>query len=131
MDSGSFRVLCVDDDADCRELINVWLRLAPDSYEMTSCPDAAGALHFLKQKSVDVIILDDWLPDSSGVDLCREIRKVDRTTPILFFSASAFRSTITQAFEAGANSYITKPADGEEFVSVIENLLKPTHAIAA
>ena len=131
MDSGRFLVLCVDDDADCRELINVWLRLAPDSYELTSCADAAEALHTLKKKSFDVMILDDWLPDSSGVDLCREIRKTDRATPILFFSASAFRSTINEAFEAGANSYITKPADGEEFVEAIENLLEAFQSVAA
>jgi DNA-binding response OmpR family regulator len=131
MDSGSFRVLCVDDDADCRELIKMWLRLAPGSYELTSCANAAEALHILKRTRFDVMILDDWLPDSSGIDLCREIRKTNRATPILFFSASAFRSTINEAFEAGANTYITKPADGDEFVGVVENLLKSYQAVAA
>jgi DNA-binding response OmpR family regulator len=58
----------------------------------------------------DLIILDNWyVADGHGIDLCRRIRCLDPTTPILFYSANAVPGDIQRAFEAGAQAYLALP----------------------
>lgn len=121
MVTSKFRILCTEDDADTRDLI-VFLLNARNCEVITSASstesmELAGAQHF------DLYLLDNWLPDSSGIDLCKELRKIDPKTPILFYSGAAYDKDKKQALESGAQAYMTKPADGDELVATILGLI--------
>jgi DNA-binding response OmpR family regulator len=68
-------------------------------------------------------MIDNWLAEGSGVMLCRYVRVFDQDTPILFHSAAAYESDIREALEAGAQEYVTKPADPELLLRTIRALM--------
>ena len=85
-----------------------------------------AARHFLAASKPDVLVLDNTLPDWSGHDFCREIRK-HTVASILFFAAAGSELEIMEAFAAGANDYIPTPFPNEEFgawVAAHINLIK-------
>jgi CheY-like chemotaxis protein len=67
-------------------------------------------------------VIDSWLPEMDGVALCEHIRKSDKTTPIVFFSGVAHKAEQERARAAGANEFLIKPINSENFVSAIEKL---------
>jgi DNA-binding response OmpR family regulator len=71
----------------------------------------------------DLYILDNWLPDGDGVDLCRNIREFDPHTPILFNSAAAYARDIREAIRAGAQSYLVKPTLPDELRLSVAQLI--------
>ena len=84
------------------------------------------ARHYLSASRPDVLVLDNTLPDGSGLDFCRKIRK-HTVASILFFAAAGSELEIMEAFMAGANDYIPTPYPSEEFaawVSAHINLIK-------
>ena len=75
-------------------------------------------------------VLDNWLPDGSGVELCEKIRRVDRTTPIIFTSAIAQRPDIDLAMQAGADRYLVKPYEPEVLVQTVKELLDRSKGVS-
>ena len=101
-----FSVLLVDDHQDTRDMLE--LLLGEWGYRATIVSTATEGLRHLLDRSFDIIILDNWLPDLDGIELCRQIREFNRLTPIIFFSAAAMGSEDRAALAAGANAYIYK-----------------------
>lgn len=101
------RVLCVDDDADSREMLSTLLGLA--LIESKTVGTAAQALSSIQAERFDLYLLDAWLPDLDGFELCRRMRDFDPHTPILFFSGAAYEADKQRGIEAGANAYVIKP----------------------
>ena len=101
-----FSVLLVDDHQDTRDMLE--LLLDEWGYRATIVSTATEGLKHLLDRSFDIIILDNWLPDLDGIELCRQIREFNRLTPIIFFSAAAMGSEDRAAMSAGANAYIYK-----------------------
>ena len=101
------RVLCVEDDEDARELLCELLKIR--FIEPKAVGTAAQALSLFQTEHFDLYLLDAWLPDLDGVELCRRMRALDAHTPVLFYSGAAFDEDKKRAFEAGANAYVTKP----------------------
>jgi len=67
------------------------------------------------------------LPDGSGVELCRRVRKFNQQTPIIFYSGLAYEADIRKAFAAGAQAYLVKPVDVTDLIESVENFIgKPT-----
>ena len=120
MPTSKFRVLCTEDDLDIRELIALILK--GQSCEVISSASGAEALRLAKTQHFDLYLLDNWLPDRSGIDLCRELRSFDAKTPIVFYSGAAYDKK-QQALEAGAQAYLIKPADVNELVRTILRLI--------
>ena|ERR1044071_1203474 len=116
-----YRLLCVEDDKDNREALAYLLRLS--GYEVTIAGTVADGLRLSREQAFDLIILDNWFKDSSGVDLCRRIREFNSHTPILFYSAAAYETDIQQGLNAGAQAYIIKP-HFEEFKRAIAQIVK-------
>jgi DNA-binding response OmpR family regulator len=71
----------------------------------------------------DLYILDNLLPDGSGVGLCRAIREFDPHTPILFYSAAANERDLEDALRAGAQDYLVKPVIPEELRQAVARLI--------
>ena len=102
------RVLCVDDDEDAREMLGELLKFS--RIETRAVGTAAQALSAIQTERFDLYLLDSWLPDLDGVELCRRMRALDPHTPVLFYSGAAYEHDKKRAIEAGANAYVTKPA---------------------
>lgn len=101
------RILCVDDDADTRELMG--LILEEQGYEVILPLSASDVLEYAKPGEFDLYILDHWLSDMDGIELCRQIRACDPETPIMFYSGAAYQTDIEMGLDAGAQAYVVKP----------------------
>jgi len=101
------RVLCVDDDEDSRVMLVTLLKIA--FIEAKAVRTAAQALSLIQAEHFDMYMLDAWLPEIDGFELCRRMRAFDPHIPILFFSGAAYESDRRKGIEAGANDYVVKP----------------------
>lgn len=101
------RVLCVDDDEDSRVMLTMLLRLA--FIEAKAVGTAAQALSLIQAEQFDLYMLDAWLPEIDGFELCRRMRALDPHIPILFFSGAAYEADKKKGIEAGADDYVVKP----------------------
>ena len=115
------RVLCVEDDVDTCSMLSSLLGLI--NCEVTSAGTAAEAREKIRSDHFDLYILDNWLPGASGIELCREIRKHDRTTPIMFYSGAGYDTDREEGLSAGAQAYLVKPADIAGLLEVARKLL--------
>jgi DNA-binding response OmpR family regulator len=84
---------------------------------------AHGALEMIDGERFDLYLLDNWLPGGGGVELCRRIREIDASTPIVFYSGAARESEREEALAAGAQAYLVKPADVAVLVETVRRLL--------
>src|SRR5581483_10010848 len=121
MQESKKRILFVDDDDDTR--LALYRILSISGFEIVTVETIDEALETAAAQRFDLYLLDNWLKDRSGLDLCRQIRAFDQKTPIVFYSAAAYESDKADALNAGAQYYITKPASFEEIESVILSLI--------
>ena len=106
------RILCIEDNEDTRELLTTMLGLS--DLEAVAVPAAAEALRLMEGEQFSLYIIDGQLPDVGGLSFCEEIRRVDKTTPVVFFTGKALEADREAALLAGANAYVVKPdADGQ------------------
>jgi len=117
------RILLVDDEVDARDLAELILA----EYKLVYARDFGDGLRLARQRYFDLYILDNWLPDGSGAELCRLIRAFDPHTPILFCSAADSARDIREAMRAGAQEYLVKPVSSDEFRRAVARLLSSTH----
>jgi two-component system response regulator AtoC len=115
--SRKIRVLVVDDDNLLRKLIADQLARA----EFDAVPAASGkeALEVLREADFDVVLLDIMMPDLSGLDALREIRKFEDPPEVVMLTADTSLSTGVEAMRHGAYDYLTKPATLDEMEAVI------------
>ena len=120
------RVLCVEDDRDTCDV----LRFVMTDYDFTAVHSVAAAEKLIDETDFDLYVLDNWLPDGSGVELCEKIRSSGRRSPILFTSAIGQRQDIDVAMKAGADRYLVKPYEPETLLQTVKELLDPTDDLA-
>jgi DNA-binding response OmpR family regulator len=120
------RILCVEDDRDTCEV----LRFVMTDYDFTTVSSVAAAEELIRSQKFDIYVLDNWLPDGSGVDLCEKIRQLGSTSPIVFTSAVGQRHDIELAMNAGADRYLVKPYEPETLVRTVKELLNQTSELA-
>jgi len=116
------RILIIEDDADSRDFL--YLLLTMEGYEVIPARGVGDGLTVALQRNLDLIMIDNWLTEGSGLMLCRYIRVFDTETPIVFHSAAAYESDIREALSVGAQRYITKPADPDVILQTIRELLQ-------
>jgi DNA-binding response OmpR family regulator len=116
------RVLLVEDHEDAWDIVAYNL----EEHALFYARDFNEGLRLARQGYFDLYILDSWLPDRSGVDLCRFIREFDPHTPILFYSAAAYARDIEEALRAGAQEYLVKPVCFEELKRAVSSLISAT-----
>jgi DNA-binding response OmpR family regulator len=116
------RVLYVEDHEDTRELVT--LVLEQRSYEVVTGSTIETGLALAGSQHFDLYLLDSWLPDGSGLDLCRRIREFDKATPVLFYSAAAYEIDKSQALNSGAQAYVIKPTNPSELCNIVTTLIE-------
>ena len=115
------RILYIEDHVDTRELVS--LVLSQNEYEVTVRGTIADGLPLAQSGKFDLILLDSWLPDGSGLEFCKQIRQRDNLTPILFYSAAAYETDRHEAIAAGAQGYLVKPSQNAELSELISILI--------
>lgn len=115
------KVLCVEDNPDCSELLQIML--SNEGFESIICSDSEKALRLARSREFAAIILDHRLTEITGIEACREIRTYDKQTPIIFYTASAFPEQRKAGLEAGANAYLVKPNDLDNIAETVRNLV--------
>jgi CheY-like chemotaxis protein len=107
MSSHSLVVLCVEDDVDTQEMMSVMLTVW--GYKAKVSGTGAEALQVIRETQLAAVLLDNSLPDCTGIELCGEVRRFDERLPIIFLSGSAHEEEREQALALGANAFVTKP----------------------
>lgn len=120
------RILCVEDDRDTCEV----LRFVMTEYDFVTVSSVAAAEELIQSQKFDIYVLDNWLPDGSGVELCEKIRQISPTSPIVFTSAIGQRQDIELAMGAGADRYLVKPYEPETLVQTVKELLNQSGELA-
>jgi two-component system, OmpR family, response regulator len=115
------RILCVEDDEDSSGLMTALFELL--NFQAAIASTSAEGLRLSQSERFDLYLLDSWLPDGTGTQLCKQIRSLDPLTPILFLSADAYPQTQAEAFRAGAQAYLTKPVDPDVLKEMVRWLL--------
>ena len=110
-------ILLADDDADTRDLLEIILQQA--GFRVSVTGDPAEVMRLLAADRFDALLLDNWMPEVTGVELCRQIRSIDLTTPIFFCSGAVTDADKTAAFCAGAQGYLAKPFDPDELTAIL------------
>src|SRR6266850_1879418 len=114
-------ILYVEDHEDTCELIT--LVLQQKNFEVTTERTVEKGAQLAREQSFDLYLLDSWLPDGSGLDLCKRIREFDRLTPILFYSAAAYEVDRDTALDCGAQAYLIKPSQTSELCRLVLSLI--------
>jgi two-component system alkaline phosphatase synthesis response regulator PhoP len=120
------RVLCVEDDHDTCDV----LRFVMTDYEFTAVHSIEDARKMIGKGSYDLYVLDNWLPDGSGIELCEKIRADGNRRPIVFTSAIGQRQEIELAMNAGADRYLVKPYEPETLLRIVKELLDTSSQLA-
>jgi len=115
------RVLCAEPHEDTCSLITMLLER--QGHEVVSSKTIHDAVEIVGRQSFDLYMLDDDYIDGTAIQLCKRLRELTPGTPILFFSAQAFRRDHELALEAGATAYLTKPDDLFDIVSTVNSIL--------
>lgn len=123
------RVLYIEDHEDTRELVT--LVLEQKSLQVVTGSTIESAIALAGSQQFDLYLLDSWLPDGSGLELCRMIREFDKATPILFYSAAAYEMDRVEALNCGAQAYLIKPSHPYELCNLVESLIESHRSFRA
>ena len=99
--------------------------LDAEGYRVTTVGDGPSALEVIEDgpDSVDLVILDLMLPGMSGYAVCEALRAAGKDLPVLILSSRTLAEDRARGFDVGANQYLNKPFDLDEFLSRVKNLL--------
>ncbi len=118
------KILVCDDDEALVSMIR--FKLTRENLgDITKAMDGREAKSLLKQEDFDLVITDIHMPFHSGLEITEYIRKeLNKSTPIIVLSAEGLENTVLQAFEIGANDFITKPFSPAELAVRVRRILK-------
>lgn len=116
-----FSVLIVDDEAQMRELIVLYL--TKEGYECVEAGDGEEALARISERRFDIIVLDVMMPNMDGLSVCTKVREKS-DVPIMFVTARGDEWDKVNGLRIGADDYMVKPFSPRELVARMEALLR-------
>lgn len=116
------KILLIEDDAEVAAFINKGL--TEEGYAVTLAFDGTGGLKTALDGTFDLIILDVMLPGMNGLDVCRQIRKQNKTIAILLLTALGTAENMVMGFESEADDYLVKPFKFIELLARMRSLLR-------
>lgn len=120
-------ILIVDDDADLSFIISEMLESY--GYSVTTATNGEEAFNLLSKHTYHLILLDINLPDTTGLELCRELRRVSQV-PVIFASARTSESDRITGFDIGGDDYLPKPYSMKELLSRVNALIRRTYGFS-
>ena len=118
------KVLMVDPDASTRREVRA--ACEQDGYQVLEADSGAEALRQVEHSHPNLILLEVTLPDGSGFDVCRELRKMDPAVPVIMMSSRSDEIDVVVALEIGADDYVSKPLRLRELVARMTAHLRRT-----
>ena len=120
------KIMIVDDEPDLREMVNMLIK--SEGYETVTASNGKEALEILKkiEQKPDLMLIDMFMPEMSGRELCERIRKDEdlNDLKLAFLTVATFRDQGKQMLkEMNVLDYITKPFDNEDFLRRIHRML--------
>ncbi len=115
------KLLIVDDEPTIVETVEAKFR--KEGFSIFTADSAEEAMRLFRRIKPDLIVLDIMLPQRSGLDFCKAIRR-ESTTPIIFLSARADESDRVRGLELGADDYVVKPFNLSELVARVKAILR-------
>ncbi|MDD5627728.1 MAG: response regulator transcription factor [Elusimicrobia bacterium] len=117
------KILIIDDEDMLRE--TVILALGHAGFAAEGLADSTRAFDAIKKGRPDLVLLDLYMPEVSGFELCRRLKADPETKaiPVVMFTGSNETVDVISGISAGAFEYITKPIDGEALIAKIQSLL--------
>lgn len=122
------RILVVEDEPAIADTIQY--ALETDGFETDCLASGAPVLERLAAARIDLIVLDIGLPDISGIELCKAIRKTS-TVPVIFLTARADEVDRVVGLEIGGDDYVTKPFSPRELTARVKAVLRRVRPAAA
>lgn len=122
------RVLIVEDEDHIADYLMRGLR--EEGYTVERAADGTDGWHHLKSGKWDVILLDWWLPVSDGINLLKQFRQIDPSTPVIMLTAKDAVSERVRGLDSGANDYLCKPFAFEELLARVRVLTRQPHRTA-
>ncbi len=119
------RIAVIDDQPD---FLDIFSRYFKDSYDITTFTDYTSAAEAIRKGQFDAVVLDIMLPETSGLDILKEI-KDGSSVPVIMVTASKKRDNIIAALRLGADDYLEKPFDFELVRQRIDEALKKTRSL--
>ena len=121
------KILIVDDEKDIARMLDY--NLKKEGYRSVVCYDGQDALAAAGKEHFDLILLDLMLPGMDGLEVCKQLKKEQRTAgiPVIMLTAKAQESDKVIGLELGADDYVTKPFSPRELIARIKAILRRTH----
>ncbi len=121
MHNTSKKILVVEDEEKIVEFIESYL--LSSGYKVYKAFNGRDALELFNSQTIDLVLLDLMLPDISGEQICKELRKTSKV-PIIMLTAKAQEESILNGLDIGADDYITKPFSPRQMVARVKALFR-------
>ncbi|OGW75501.1 MAG: hypothetical protein A2Z72_02795 [Omnitrophica bacterium RBG_13_46_9] len=120
----AIKVLVVDDEADFRQVMTVWLK--SKGYLVITAPDGEHAIEAVKKEKPDIVFMDLRMPVMDGSDTIKKIRQFDKDTPIIIISAYLDDPKIKEVKTSYISGIFNKRDDFDKGLNLLECVLR-TH----
>jgi two-component system KDP operon response regulator KdpE len=121
------KILVVDDELSIIKFLRAVLK--GDGYEVLVAMDGAEAIQTIESELPDLIILDIMMPNTNGIEVCRQVREWSQI-PIIMLSARGDENDKVECLKIGADDYITKPFGKNELLARVEAVMRRTQTEA-
>ncbi|MGY2378287.1 response regulator transcription factor [Pseudomonas sp. SDO524_S393] len=115
-------ILLVEDDSELAGSLGDYL--GELGYEVDFAHDGRSCLERVRQQAYDLIVMDVAMPRMSGFDTCRQLRREQNETPIIFLTARDALTDKAEGYEAGGDDYLVKPFEPQELIWRIRALMR-------
>lgn len=115
-------ILLVEDENNLASVIKLNLEL--EGYSVIIADNGQKSVEIFKSQKPDLVILDIMLPELNGIEACKQMKKANSETPILFLSAKSSGADKIEGLKSGGDDYLTKPFNLEELLLRVQILLK-------
>ncbi len=116
------RILVADDEVNILSIVQLNLEL--ENHQVVTAENGKKALELFKHQPFDLVILDVMMPEIDGFTLCKKIKKLNPDVPVLFLTAKSSSTDKIDGLKLGADDYLSKPFNLEEFLLRVQVLLK-------
>ena len=116
------KILLVEDDLNMGFLLSEFLE--DNGFEVKLCRDGESGLAAYKRSTFDLCILDVMMPRMDGFTIAKKINEVSNRSPFLFLTARSMKADKLNAYDLGAEDYVTKPFDEDELLCKIKVLIR-------